>query len=309
MGLYDAQKNPFHLRINSWSNARTNDHLQRQTKGIPCHVTKIDKDFVEVQFDTHDNTLTPPTVKLPQSFSTYSREPTQVGDKGYAVPSDYHLGASDGWGGGSNYYPRANLAPLSFQPVAHTDNPKRDYDQHTIVGGPKGVLIVQSNPPKQDQQQQQNGQQQPGQAGGGGGIGTAPNLMRVRLTRAIPGVGFYVMVPTPQDSSSTGSSAAPSGAAGAPASTTLPAVPEPKTTLDTSTKASLMIDENQKHTYDGTGGNKMTIEKQAMKLTVETLVDGQHWIYVGGDGKEPMKYAQLLTTAGPVLNARGRIRP
>jgi hypothetical protein len=53
----------------------------------------------------------------------------------------------------------------------------------------------------------------------------------------------------------------------------------------------------------------MTIEQEKLKATVEVPVGGGHWIYIGGDGTEPNKYAPLLTTAGPVLNAKGRIIP
>jgi hypothetical protein len=128
MGRYDSHKNPFQRNIDVWVDKKINDQLQRISKPIPCHVTAVDKDFVTVAFETHDNTFTPPTVKIPQSMSPYARDPTQVGDKGYAVPS--------------NYYPRGNLTPLSFQPISHTDTESRDYDQYTVTGGPNGVMIT-----------------------------------------------------------------------------------------------------------------------------------------------------------------------
>ena len=52
-------------------------------------------------------------------FSPYGRDPTQVGDKGYASPSDYYIGGINGLGGGSsNLNPRGNLTPLVFHPIS-----------------------------------------------------------------------------------------------------------------------------------------------------------------------------------------------
>jgi hypothetical protein len=308
MGLYDAQKHPFHKLLTTWSNSKVNEHFQRAPKSIPCHVTKVDKDFVEVQFETHDNTLTPPTVKLPQSFSPYGRHPTQVGDKGYAVPSDYHLGGVSGWpGGGTNYYPRGNLSPLSFQPVSHVDNPKRDYDKHTIVGGPNGIHLVQSNPPKQDQSQQQ--QQQTGTQQAQISIATRmrSNMRRVRTSRMVPGVGFYVMVPTPQAGGSTGAGGAPGGAPGQPGGNTLPAVPDPQADINQPDKASLIIDQNAKHTLDGTNKHRLTIDHQNNRMTAEVPADGAHYVWLGGPGTQPSKYAPVMTSRGPSVNVMAKI--
>src|SRR5215469_5742806 len=159
MGRYDAQKFIFQPRMGMWAGRKINDHLEQQPKSIPCHVVKVDKDFVYVQFETQNNIFTMPTVKIPQSMTPFQRDATQVGDKGYAVPGHYYLGGVSGMAGGNtNFYPRANLTPLSFQPVSHTNNVKRDVDQLTHMGGPNGWIVW----PYVKQQQQQTPQGQTG---------------------------------------------------------------------------------------------------------------------------------------------------
>lgn len=141
----NALKKPLQQSIRNFVSNRTNDFQHNTAKSIPCRATKVDKDFVTVSFEPQNNVFTLPTVKIPQSFSPYAREPTQVGDLGYAVPSDYYLGTVSGdAGGNTNFYPRGNLTTLSFQPISRTANPSRDYNQYTITGGPSGVKIIQS---------------------------------------------------------------------------------------------------------------------------------------------------------------------
>jgi hypothetical protein len=119
MGRYDSHKNPFQYRISSWANKKTNDYNEVRPKSIPCHVQKVDKDFIHVAFETANQVFTPPVVKIPQSWSQYSREPTQQGDKGYAVPGHYYLGGvTDDSGGNTDFYPRGNLTTLSFMELA-----------------------------------------------------------------------------------------------------------------------------------------------------------------------------------------------
>src|SRR5262245_27959024 len=127
MSRWDSHKHVFQALMPQWNHKLGNDHRQQDAKSIPCHITKIDKDFVYVSFETSNGVMTPPVVKMPQSFSTYQREPTQVGDKGYAVPGDYYMGqSSDYSGGNTNFYPKSNLASLSFQPVSKQNDPERD---------------------------------------------------------------------------------------------------------------------------------------------------------------------------------------
>jgi hypothetical protein len=145
----NALKRPLQYSLRQFSSTRTNDFQQSQTKSLPVHVTAVDKDFVTVAFEPTNGIWTLPTIKVPQSsVSPYVREPTQVGDKGYVVPSDYYLGGVTGEGGGdANFGPRGNLTPLSYQPVSRKTYESRDYNQLTLYGGPNGVKIIQNQQP------------------------------------------------------------------------------------------------------------------------------------------------------------------
>jgi hypothetical protein len=142
MGRYDAHKNPFTYRINQHSQRKTLNRQEQQAKSIPCHVVKVEKDFIHVAFETRNSIFTPPVMKMSQNFSRFGREPTQVGDKGLAAPGHYYTGGNTAFsGGGTNFYQRSNLSTLAFQPLANLNAPKRDYDQHHETGGPKGWKV------------------------------------------------------------------------------------------------------------------------------------------------------------------------
>jgi hypothetical protein len=119
------------------------DNFQNQAKKLPCHVTVVNNDdTVQVAFDIVDPVFTLPSATYPQAFSKYSREPTQVGDKGYIVPNDVNLGGESGLGGGvANLFQRGNLTTGVFHPISNTNNPKRDQNQFLVTGGPTGHKI------------------------------------------------------------------------------------------------------------------------------------------------------------------------
>src|ERR1700751_6145379 len=174
MGRYDALKHPFSVAMGNWAYRKTNDSQERQPKSMPCHVTKVEKDFITVAFETQNGIFTPPTVKIPQSMAPYGRNPTQVGDKGYAVPGHYYLGGVTGdAGGNTDFYPRGNLTTLSFEHTSHKQNPDRDVDQLTHMGGPNGWIVGSF----QKQQDQQNGG---GGGNGGGGQSAATAMLNLR---------------------------------------------------------------------------------------------------------------------------------
>jgi hypothetical protein len=138
----NSQKTPMFQMLSNILSARVKDHLQNQPKNVPCHVTKVDGEFVYVAPDVKSNTFTFPTIRVPQTYSTYNREPTQVGDKGYIVAGDYYLGGETDFGGGqSSLYPRGNLTPLAFQPVSSKDFNSRNVNQNYLKGGPAGFHV------------------------------------------------------------------------------------------------------------------------------------------------------------------------
>jgi hypothetical protein len=275
--------------MNQWSQKRTNVVQEQMTKSIPCHVVAVDKDFITVAFEPTNGIFTPPTVKIPQSMSQYAREPTQVGDRGYAVPSDYYLGGVTGDAGGkTNFYPRGNLTAISFQPVSHTQNPDRDYNTLTHMGGPNGWTVgaFQKQKPDQTQQDQQQQQQSPS-------LSQASLVQAVRTGNRISAMRAWVR---PRR-----------------------AVVTPFTTngLTSSSSQSQQQDQQQQDptsfSFDNTGkcsivskdnSHVITVDQQNNKITIN--VPTNHTVYVGGDGNSG-KYAPLSTTKGPVINAKGRI--
>ena len=139
----NAQKLSFASAIHSFARSRIGDSEQNLVKQMPGHISKIlDNDFVEFTFDVVSDIFTLPKVVIPQAFSKWSREPTQVGDRGYCVPNSISLGGADGQGGGTaNLTPRGNLSTGSFHPISAKNFDQRDPNQFIQTGGPTGHKI------------------------------------------------------------------------------------------------------------------------------------------------------------------------
>jgi hypothetical protein len=137
--MNDNVKLNFLEYITNFTRTKAEDNQQNVTKPMPGHVSKIlENDFLEFTFDLI-GPYTLPKVKIPQSFSKYHREPTQVGDKGYALPNNFNLGGVSGDDGSTaNSFPRGNLAPLAFHPVSNKNWDKRDPNMFLVTGGPSG---------------------------------------------------------------------------------------------------------------------------------------------------------------------------
>lgn len=138
--ISSGQKYSLAVQQHNFTATKAADNFQNQAKKLPCHVTVVNNDdTVQVAFDITDPTFTLPSATYPQAFSKYSREPTQVGDKGYIVPNDVNLGGESGLGGGvANLFQRGNLTTGVFHPISNTNNPKRDQNQFLVTGGPSG---------------------------------------------------------------------------------------------------------------------------------------------------------------------------
>lgn len=297
MGRYDSIKNPFSYRMVEWALRKTNNQVEQLAKSLPAHVVQIEKDFVHLAFETRNNIFNMPVVKMPQSFSGYGRDPTQVKDLGYAVPGQYYMGGVSGFAGGNtSFFPRGNLASLSFQPVSNTNASTRDYDQHTHTGGPNGWISKVMD---------QTGMQENAQNAGGNGSGTigtaSTSAQRTQrpLSRAeiramqrlsYPQAAKLRATVAPLDTSSTGGSSGSSGQSGQ--------------SQQNQSKTLYSFDKNDLCTIQSKDtDHNITIDSQNKKMTLNVPVKEK--IYVGGDGKQG-KYAQLVTTAGPVVNALGR---
>jgi hypothetical protein len=270
--------------MNQWVNKRLNTQTERQAKSMPCHVTKVDKDFIYVAFETQNGIFTPPTVKIPQSWSQYSREPTQVGDKGYAVPGNYYLGGVTGdAGGNTDFYPRGNLTTLSFNGTSHKQNPSRDYDQLTHMGGPNGWIVGPHQKQQQDQQQQQNG--------GGQSASTSmlrPSVFRLEQERVRKRLGISTRDATTSGTSSSGSS---NGTG--------------QQQQQDQDQTQFSFDKNKKSTVQSIDSeHSMVVDKQNDHAHLSVTAGGK--AYVGGDGQKG-QYARIMTEQGPSTNSYARL--
>ena len=251
-------------------------------------------------FETINNIFNMPTVKLPQSFSRFGREATQVGDKGYAVPGNYYLGGNTAFSGGkTNFYPRSNLTTLSFQPLSNLNAPPRDYDQHHETGGPHGWIVRAME--AQEQQQQQQSQTSQNSTGNGPGTTISPSIVRqtnrppIQLTRGRQGIRLRgvkpALIPVPLDVTPASSSS---------------------TTSSSSSQQQQQDNDQTQYSFDQNGkclmqskdtNHYIVVDQNGKQILIN--VPASEKIYVGGDGKIG-SYAQLVTTKGPVINALGR---
>jgi hypothetical protein len=266
----NALKTPFALSLITAADRRADNFRQTQAKAIPVKVTKVNKDFVTVSFEPQNGIQTLPQQQIPQSFSRYGREPTQVGDLGWAVPSEYNTQTLTGLGGSyTNFYPKGNLTPLSFQPFSLTQNETRDYDQYTMTGGPKGVKIIQNS--QQAKTQPPPGGQQP-PAGG------SPQARQRRLL----GMGSRARAQW------------------------LRRAPRPALQATQSTpKAFMQIDDKGVIIHQSPDGkHQVIVDQDSNKIALNVPLSDI--AYLGGDGKEGT-YAPVVTIAGPSKNVQARI--
>jgi hypothetical protein len=129
----------FISKIHDFVRTKVADGIQNTPKFVPGHVSKIlPNDFIEFTIDA-TGPYTLPKLQVPQMFSKYHREPTQVGDKGIVVAGSYFIGGSSGQDGSTaNLYPKGNLTTGSFQPVSNKNFPKRDPNMFLVTGGTSG---------------------------------------------------------------------------------------------------------------------------------------------------------------------------
>jgi hypothetical protein len=267
----NALKMPLSTTIGRHANQSAQNFAHPVAKGLPCRVTKVEKDIITVAFEGSNGVWNMPTRKIPQAFSPYGRDPTQVGDKGYASPSDYHLGGISGLGHvQSNWAPRGNLTPLSFHPISKVNSETRDYDQLTHAGGPKGVKIIQeAKQPKDDQAKPPN---QP-----------TPHLMRAML-------GW--------------------GDAARRAWLRRPAPPPMVTPLAEDERSFMEVDKGGVITHHSkTGKHAVTVDEGGKKITLKVPVnDSNAWL--GGTGKNSDLYGSVLvlTPSGmmPSVNVKAK---
>lgn len=322
MGRYDSHKNPFQYRMNAWSNRQINSSREQEPKSMPCHVTKVEKDFVHVAFETKNSIFTPPVMKMTQAFSRYGREPTQKGDKGMAVPGDYYMGGITQFAGGNtSFYPRSNLSSLSFNPSSNLKAPKRDYDQHHETGGPKGWKVKVMDR-RQEQQQQGQGDGSGSIAGASGGSGTqaARSFTRIMQQR-LAIIPFNIQGGVATRANGNGGS---SGGNGGDQQSEQQQEEQDQQDRDND-KTEFSFDKEGKavikskdddHHVTVNGKDKDLIAQSSEKMHIQLTDKGKKIhinpsdngkVNVGGDEDKGHKFARILTEKGPSKWAWGRI--
>jgi len=143
MAADNALVTPLAFSLPAAVDQRAQNKTQIAPKDIAATVTKIAGEMVEVSVEAQGN-FTIPKITVPQGYSEWIRPPTQVGDKGHVISSDYYIGGQSNLGGGTaNYYGRANLTPAVWHPVSQDkfkNNTNRDMNA-VFLNGPNGVVM------------------------------------------------------------------------------------------------------------------------------------------------------------------------
>lgn len=140
----NAQKTHYARTINKFAEQKVLDAIQITGKSLPCRVEFVSGSIVTVSF-LLNSSFTLPRVTCPMFGPEYIRYPTQVGDLGVVLSSDYYIGCVSGLGGGqtADLVQRANLSTLIFLPIANTGasttqnwpaNPSGDPNALTLYG-------------------------------------------------------------------------------------------------------------------------------------------------------------------------------
>lgn len=120
---------------------RAKQVIQSMGRALPCRVVSVNGSIVTVAFEVNASPLTLPNITIPKAESPWIRMPTQVGDKGYTVPSDVYLGGISGLGSGTaTLAPVGNLSALVFVPVSNKASSPVDQNAAQIQG-PNGAII------------------------------------------------------------------------------------------------------------------------------------------------------------------------
>ena len=145
MSSDNTQKVPFSEYLPKVAQNEVVNQILQSGKNWPVSIVAVSDAFVTVQFEvttSTPNALTFPTIQVPQAISRYARPPTQVGDKGFVVAADLHLGGVTGQGGGTAVYGRQepNLTSIVYVPLSNKAFPSVDNNAYNITG-PNGAVI------------------------------------------------------------------------------------------------------------------------------------------------------------------------
>lgn len=129
-------------KLNEAAILRAKEEIFATGWALPCRVVAVSGSIVTVAFEVDSSPWTLPQITIPKAESNWIRMPTQIGDFGYTVPADVHLGQISGLGTGTPKITTspANLSGLVFHPVSNKNAPPSDPNA-AIVQGPNGAII------------------------------------------------------------------------------------------------------------------------------------------------------------------------
>lgn len=137
----NSQKTPLNYTLPLLAERRALKMIQLTGKGLPCTVRGVNGSIITVSFNIQSAPYTLHEVTVPMFGPEYIRYPTQVGDKGVVITSDFYIGASSGLGGTvGDMTPQGNLTNLIFLPISNTAWSSVDPNAVTIYG-PNGVSL------------------------------------------------------------------------------------------------------------------------------------------------------------------------
>ena len=140
------QKIPFQQSLNNFATRKVAKALQMMGQSLPATVTAVSGAIVTVSFDViAPDGVVLPQVTIPLFGGEWIRYPTQIGDKGFVIPSDVSLRHVSGLGTGvPDLTDTGNLTALVFMPIGNTEwvsvNPN-----YLVMYGKTGVEITTKN--------------------------------------------------------------------------------------------------------------------------------------------------------------------
>lgn len=121
----ELQQFPLQKSLNDLAIDKALKVIEDIGKSLPCTVKKVTGSILTVSFDLESSPWTLPMIDIPKAESNWIRMPTQVGDKGIAVPAGSYLGETSGMGTLPLNMQKnpGNLGALYFVPISNITSP------------------------------------------------------------------------------------------------------------------------------------------------------------------------------------------
>lgn len=132
----ELQQFPLQKSLNDLAIERALKAIEAMGKSLPCTVKKVTGSILTVSFDLKSSPWTLPIVDIPKAESNWIRMPTQIGDKGIAVPAGSYLGETSGMGTLPLNMQKnpGNLGALYFVPISNLNAPPPNQNIALVQG-------------------------------------------------------------------------------------------------------------------------------------------------------------------------------